>query len=196
MTVTKPKDPIAEFKKWFAEAEAAESVNPNAMMLATCTVDGRPSARMVLLKDVSDQGFTFYTNLESRKGTELADNPLAALCFYWKALARQVSIEGPVEAVDDAEADEYFASRSRMSRIGAWASKQSQPMPGRFELEKRVAEFTAKFHVGVVPRPNFWSGFRIVPKTIEFWQEHQFRLHQRVLYTRAGDGWKMETLYP
>ena len=196
MTVTKSEDPIAEFKKWFAEAEAAEPVNPNAMTLATCTVDGRPSARMVLLKDVSDQGFTFYTNLESRKGTELANNPLAALCFYWKALARQVSIEGSVEAVDDVEADEYFASRSRMSRIGAWASKQSRPMTGRFELEKRVAEFTAKFHVGAVPRPIFWSGFRIVPKTIEFWQEHQFRLHQRVLYTRAGDGWKMETLYP
>jgi len=196
MTITTSKDPIAVFNKWFAEAEAAEPVNPNAMTLATCTVDGRPSARMVLLKDVTDRGFTFYTNLTSRKGTELAKNPLAALCFYWKTLARQVSIEGPVEAVDDAEADEYFASRSRMSRIGAWASKQSRPMTGRFELEKRVAEYTAKFHVGAVPRPSFWSGFRVVPKTIEFWQEHQFRLHQRVLYTRAVEGWRMETLYP
>ena len=196
MTITTSKDPIAVFKKWLAEAAATESVNPNAMTLATCTGDGRPSARMVLLKDVTDHGFTFYTNLTSRKGVELAKNPLAALCFYWKTLARQVSIEGPVEAVDDAEADEYFASRPRMSRIGAWASKQSQPMTGRFELEKQVAEYTAKFHIGAVPRPNFWSGFRVVPKTIEFWQEHQFRLHQRVLYTRAVEGWRVETLYP
>lgn len=194
--VTKVKDPIGEFKQWYAEAEKAEPINPNAMTLATCAADGKPTARMVLLKDATDEGFTFYTNLGSRKGGDLAANPWAALCFYWKNIARQVRVEGPVVAVDDAEADEYFASRARMSQIGAWASKQSQPMSGRFELEKRIAKYTAKHLVGAVPRPEFWSGYRVVPERIEFWSEYQFRLHLRTLYTRDGDDWTVETLYP
>jgi len=194
--VTDNKDPIDEFKQWFAEAEKAEPINPNAMTLATCTADGKPTARMVLLKDVTDEGFTFYTNLGSRKGGNLADNPWAALCFYWKNVARQVRVEGPVVTVNDAEADEYFASRPRMSQIGAWASKQSQALSGRFELEKRIAKYTAKHLVGPVPRPEFWSGFRVVPERIEFWSEHEFRLHERTLYIRDGDNWTTETLYP
>jgi pyridoxamine 5'-phosphate oxidase len=151
---------------------------------------------MVLLKDVDHRGFTFYTNLDSRKGEELIANPAAAMTFHWKSLRRQVRIEGTTEVVDDAEADDYFATRARLSQIGAWASKQSRPLEGRFELEKRVARYTAKFHVGAVPRPENWSGFRLVPTRIEFWKSMEFRLHDRLVYHRADDGWTSERLYP
>ena len=189
-------DPIALFKAWFADAEKSEPGLPNAVALATTAPSGAPSVRMVLLKDVDARGFVFYTNLESRKATELGANPKAAMCFHWKSVHRQVRVEGRVERVPDDEADAYFATRERLSQIGAWASKQSRPLEGRFELEKRVAEFTVRFHVGRVPRPDFWSGFRVVPHAIEFWQQQSFRLHDRVVYHRRGDGWTTERLYP
>lgn len=195
--MTQPEsDPITLFRTWFAEAEKSEPSDPTAVALATATPAGVPSVRMVLLKDVDAEGFAFYTNLNSRKGRELAGNPNAAMCFHWKSLRRQVRIEGRVRAVPDAEADAYFASRPRLSRIGAWASKQSQPLAGRFELERRVAEYTAKFNVGEIPRPDFWSGFRIVPARIEFWSEAQFRLHDRLVYHAEEGGWRTERLYP
>lgn len=191
------QDPIELFRQWFADAEAAEPEYPNAMTLATADAEGRPSARMVLLKGLDDRGFVFYTNLTSRKGRELAENPHAALVFYWKSLTRQVRIEGAIESVSDEDADAYFASRPRLSQIGAWASRQSTPLEGRFELEKRVAKYTAKFNVGTIPRPEFWSGFRLLPARIEFWKEEAFRLHDRSLYTRTDDGgWQMEKLFP
>ena len=189
-------DPIAQFKAWLAEAEKTEPSLATAMTLATASPAGVPSARMVLLKDVDDQGFTFYTNLESRKARELRENPMAALCFHWKATKRQVRIEGAVAPVGEQEADAYFQSRPRGAQIGAWASKQSAPLEGRFELERRVAKFTAQFHVGTVPRPEFWSGYCIAPQQIEFWQEKAFRLHDRVVFNRANDGWVTEQLYP
>ena len=190
------EDPIALFKSWFAEAARAEPSDANAVALATADAAGRPSARMVLLKDVDARGFVFYTNRESRKGLELLANPRAALCFFWKSLDRQVRVEGPVEPVADAEADSYFGTRDRASQIGAWASSQSRPLESRFALERRIAEFTAKFHVGTVPRPPFWSGFRLVPEAIEFWQERPFRLHDRPVYHRAGSAWSARKLYP
>ena len=196
MTITTEEDPIELFEAWFAEARESEPNDPGAMDLATATPKGVPSARMVLLKGVDQGGFTFYTNLNSRKGKELLANPVAALTFHWKSLRRQVRIEGSVEMVDDAEANAYFATRARLSRIGAWASKQSRPLEGRFELEKRVARFTAKFHVGTVPRPEFWSGFRLVPTRIEFWKSMKSRLHDRLVYHRGDDGWTSERLYP
>jgi pyridoxamine 5'-phosphate oxidase len=195
MNVT-PENPISQFKVWLADAEKSEPDNHNAMTLATVDADGRPSARMVLLKDADEGGFVFYTNLTSRKGRELVANPHAALVFHWKSLTRQVRVEGAVEAVSDQEADDYFHSRARLSQIGAWASKQSQPLEGRFELERRVAKYTAKFNIGTVPRPEFWSGFRVVPSRIEFWREEAFRLHDRTVYTRAGDDWTTEKLFP
>ena len=196
MTVTTSENPIGLFKDWLADAERSEPNNPNAMTLATVTPDGAASARMILLKGVDERGFTFYTNLGSRKAEQLSVNPRAALCFYWKSLKRQVHVEGTVERVDDAEADAYFATRPRSAQIGAWASKQSRPMEGRFRLEARVAKYTAKFHVGTVPRPDFWSGFRVVPQLIEFWREQPFRLHDRVVYHRDGGGWTRQRLYP
>ncbi|MEE8393079.1 MAG: pyridoxamine 5'-phosphate oxidase [Rhodospirillales bacterium] len=196
MTVTSSIDPIDLFKKWLAEAERSEPVNPEAAALATVSPDGMPSSRMILVKGVDERGFVFYTNLESSKAHDLAANPKASLCFYWKSLKRQVRVEGIVEMVDEAEADAYFASRPRAARIGAWASKQSQSLEGRFELEARVAKYTARFHVGDVPRPDFWSGFRIVPGDIEFWRERSFRLHDRTIYHRQQDGWTMKRLYP
>lgn len=191
-----PPDPITQFLEWFEEAKKLPVNEPAAVTLATCTKDGRPSARMVLLKGVDEAGFVFYTNLASRKGRELAENPHVALCFYWDALKQQVRVEGRVEPVTPAEADAYFQSRARDSRIGAWASKQSQPLEHTGALVKRVAEYTAKFGVGDVPRPEFWSGFRLKPERIEFWKMAYARLHDRTVYSRAGDGWATEKLYP
>ena len=196
--MAEPDDPIARFEAWMAEAAKTEPNDPNAVCLATATPDGRPSARMVLLKGVDARGFVFYTNLESRKGGELAANPHAALCFHWKGIARSVRVEGPVEPVTPEEADAYYASRSRGSRIGAWASKQSRPLEGRWALERAVAEYTLKFCIGEVPRPAFWSGFRVLPRRIEFWRNMPFRLHERVVFLRddAAEPWRTELLYP
>lgn len=197
MKLTDNKTVFGKFGDWFAKAEAAEPAFPNAMALATVGADGRPSSRMVLLKGWDEDGFVFYTNLDSRKGSELAENPNASLLFYWKSLKRQIRVEGVVHQVSDAEADAYFATRPRDARIGAWASKQSEAMEGRFEFEARIAKFAAKFAVGEVPRPDNWSGFRLVPDEIEFWKERKFRLHERLVY-RLQDGgeWREETLYP
>ena len=189
-------DPYAIFAEWMAEATRTEPNDPNAMCLATATPDGRPSARMVLLKGQDARGFVFYTNLESRKGGELAANPHAALCFHWKTLARSIRIEGAIEAVSDAEADAYYASRSRGSRIGAWASRQSRGLEGRWALEKAVAEYTVKFGMGEIPRPPHWSGFRLLPARIEFWRDMPFRLHERRVFVGNGADWGLETLYP
>lgn len=190
------QDPFERFKDWFAEAEKSEDM-PEAMSIATVDSEGRPSLRMVLLKDHGPDGFTFYTNLASRKAQEIAGNPNMAFCFHWKSLSRQVRIEGEVTPVSDEEADAYFASRPKDSQIGAWASKQSQPMEGRFEFEARILKYTTKFGLTAVPRPDFWSGFRMVPRRMEFWQDRKFRLHDRHIYT-ANDqnGWDNETLYP
>lgn len=193
---TSDADPIVLFREWLAEATQREPNDPTAMSLATVGVDGHPSVRMVLLKGVDDQGFVFYTNLESRKAADLAANPRASLLFHWKSLRRQVRIDGGVSGVSDAEADAYFASRPRGAQIGAWASRQSQSLESRFALEKRVAEYTAKFGLGTIPRPAFWSGYRIRPERLEFWQDRPFRLHDRLVYIRAGDGWRTDKLYP
>jgi len=194
-------DPFALFQAWLKEAEKSESNDPTAMALATATADGRPSVRMVLLKDVvprpgPEGGFVFYTNMESRKGEDLRANPHAALCFHWKSLRRQVRVEGPVVPVPDAEADAYFESRARESRIGAWASLQSRPLTERLELEKRVASFGAKFGIGAIPRPDWWTGARVVANRIEFWRDRPFRLHDRVVYSWDGVAWQTQRLYP
>jgi pyridoxamine 5'-phosphate oxidase len=194
---TPPADPLELFRQWYAEAEESEPNDPNAMALATADPAGMPSVRMVLLKGYDADGFVFYTNLESRKGVQLLENPKAALVMHWKSLRRQVRVEGMVHQVSDEEADAYFASRSRGSQIGAWASRQSQPMASAHDLEKRVAQYTARFHVGGVPRPDHWSGFRIAPTRIEFWREGRFRLHERILYIAdGGRGWTIQRLYP
>ena len=195
-------DPFALFEDWMAEAARSEPNDPNAMTVATCTPDGTPSARIVLLKGVDATGFVFYTNKQGRKGTELLANPRAALLFHWKTLGRQVRIEGRVEHVTDAEADAYYASRARVSRLGAWASEQSRPLAERAELERRVAELDARYPGETIPRPPHWSGFRVIPAYIEFWQDMPFRLHDRRTYTRenegvrAGEGWTTGRLYP
>lgn len=191
-----PTDPIEHFKAWLNEAHESEPNDANAMSVASVGADGMPSVRMVLLKDVDHAGFVFYTNYESQKGRELLAQRKAAICFHWKSLRRQVRVEGDVETVSEAEADAYFNSRPRDSRIGAWASDQSRPMEGRFELEKKVAKFAAKYAIGEVPRPPHWSGFRIVPSRIEFWRDRPFRLHERQNFVRDGESWKTDILYP
>ena len=189
--------PFTLFDSWFAEAQASEPNDPNAMALATVDADGRPSARMVLLKGHDTAGFVFYTNLESRKGLALAAHPHAALLFHWKSMKRQIRIEGAVEPVSDAEADAYFASRPRDSRIGAWASDQSRPLKNRAHFLTRIAEFAARYPVGEVPRPPHWSGFRLVPDRFEFWQDQAFRLHERRVFARGAKGvWEEGLLYP
>ncbi|MBX2804537.1 MAG: pyridoxamine 5'-phosphate oxidase [Hyphomicrobiales bacterium] len=191
-------EPFALFGDWFADAKAREPNDPNAMALATVDGRGLPNVRMVLLKDFSPSGFTFYTNFESAKGRELLENGKAALCFHWKSLRRQVRVRGNVEQVNEAEADAYFESRPRGSRIGAWASQQSRPLEGRFALEKAVAAYTAKYAVGSVPRPEYWSGFRLSPTEIEFWHDRPFRLHDRIVFNRtdASSPWDRRRLYP
>jgi pyridoxamine 5'-phosphate oxidase len=188
-------EPLAPFRRWLDEAWKGEP-NAHAMTLATATPEGRPSARAVLLKGLDARGFVFYTNLESRKSDELFANPHAALCFLWKSLSRQVRVEGTVEQVADDEADAYFASRPRDSQLGAWASDQSRPLASHALLERRVDEFSRRFEEVTVPRPIYWSGFRVVPQRVEFWQERPYRLHDRLLFIREGEGWRRERLFP
>ena len=189
-------DPIARFQEWFAAARAQEPTDATAMSLATADASGRPAVRMVLLKAVDARGFVFYTNLTSPKIADLGANPRAALCFHWPKLERQVRIEGRVEPVSEAEADAYFSTRPRLSQLGAWASKQSKPMAGRWVLEQAVAKAALQFGVAAVPRPPFWSGRRVVPEVIEFWQQRAFRHHERERYWRATEGWRSEWLFP
>jgi pyridoxamine 5'-phosphate oxidase len=189
-------DPIAFFQEWFADARAREKSDSTAMALATADPQGRPAVRMVLLKHVDERGFVFYTNLESPKADDLRDNPRAALCFHWAVLERQVRIAGRVGPVSAAEADAYFATRPRLSQLGAWASRQTQPIAGRFVLEQAVAVAALRFPVGVVPRPPYWSGYRVTPEVIEFWHERPFRHHDRQRFTREGEGWRHEWLFP
>ncbi|GAB6853928.1 pyridoxamine 5'-phosphate oxidase [Asaia astilbis] len=189
-------DPFALFTEWMEEAEAKEPNDPNAMAIATATASGVPSVRMILLKGVDERGFVFYTNLESRKGSELLANPHAALLFHWKSLRRQIRIEGPVEPVSNEEADRYFASRSRNSRIGAIASDQSRPLASRVEFEERIKAVTDRFEGQEPQRPDNWSGFRLVPDQMEFWQDRPFRMHDRATWTRQENDWAVTRLYP
>ena len=189
-------DPFRLFADWFAEARESEPNDPDAMALATATPDGRPSVRMVLLKGHGPDGFTFYTNLDSRKGAELSANTRAALLFHWKSLRRQVRIEGPVSPVLDPEADAYFDSRSRDSQLGAWASWQSRPLDARATFETRYEEMVRRFEGQTVPRPPRWSGFRVTPQLFEFWSDRPHRLHERRVFTPADNGWQEGLLYP
>ena len=196
MTEAPFDEPFQRFQNWFEEARQKEPNDPNAMAVATVDAAGRPSLRMVLLKGHDEHGFVFYTNFESRKGRDLLENPQAALLFHWKSLRRQIRIEGPVSPVSEAEADEYYHSRPRQSQIGAWASQQSRPLESRFALEKAVAKYAAKHPIGEIPRPAYWSGFRIVPDYFEFWEDKPFRLHDRLVFQRDGDAWRTEKLFP
>ncbi len=195
---TERGDPFGLFADWIKDAEKSEPNDPNGMALATVDADGLPNVRMVLLKGFDERGFVFYTNMESQKGRELLASWKAALAFHWKSLHRQVRLRGVVEEVSREEADSYFASRPRDSRIGAWASQQSRPLESRFALEAAVAKYAVKYAIGDVPRPPFWSGFRLKPLSIEFWHDRPFRLHDRVIFQRSGeqDAWAKERLYP
>ncbi|QPC86997.1 pyridoxamine 5'-phosphate oxidase [Mesorhizobium sp. NBSH29] len=194
---TEAEEPFLLFSRWLADANESEPNDPNAVALATVDTEGLPDVRMVLLKEFDEHGFVFYTNFESAKGSEILATMKAAMCFHWKSLRRQVRVRGPVEIVTDAEADAYFETRPRGSRIGAWASKQSRALESRFALEKAVAEYTARYAVKSIPRPAYWSGFRIVPQAIEFWHDRPFRLHDRLVFSRDEKGtWEKHRLYP
>jgi pyridoxamine 5'-phosphate oxidase len=187
--------PFAQFHEWMTEAEKSEPNDPNAMVVGTAAPNGHPSVRTILLKGVDDRGFVFYTNKESRKGEELAINPRVALLFYWKSLKRQIRIEGVVEHVTEAEADAYYESRPRNSRLGAWASPQSRPLVNRTVLEERLAEMEKRYP-DAVPRPDYWSGYRVLPEMFEFWQEMPYRLHDRTVYRRSPGAWEQSKLFP
>ncbi|WP_313536594.1 pyridoxamine 5'-phosphate oxidase [Sphingomonas sp.] len=189
-------DPFALFHDWYTEARSTELNDSNAVALATADASGHPSVRMVLLKGYDERGFVFYTNRESRKAAELAANPHVALLFHWKSLRRQIRIEGPIAFASDEESDAYFASRSRDSQLGAWASDQSRPLDSRATFEARFAEAQARFEGGPVPRPPHWGGYRVTPERIEFWLDREHRLHERRVFTRAGEGWAEGMLYP
>jgi pyridoxamine 5'-phosphate oxidase len=195
---TAADEPLRLFAAWFAEATRSEPAEPSAMTLATVDSDGLPNARMVLMKGFDEQGFVFYTNLDSQKGRELGASPKGALVFHWKSLNRQVRLRGPIEQVADALADAYFASRPRLAQIGAWASQQSAPLESRMAFEKSVAFYMAKFAVGAIPRPPNWSGYRLQPLVMEFWQDRPYRLHDRIEFRRgaAGAPWRKTRLYP
>lgn len=194
--MNKTSDPIVRFAAVLEEARKTDLPEPTACVLATTSTDRRPSARVVLLKAFDSRGFVFYTNLGSRKAHELREVPAAALCFYWPPLNKQVRVEGSVELVSDAEADAYFATRPRGAQIAAWASRQSETLPGRGELEERVRDLEREYAGRDVPRPPFWSGYRLVPSQIEFWSSGEHRLHDRTLFTRTGDHWEIRKLYP
>ena len=190
-------DPFAWFQRWMTDAEASEPNDPNAMTVVTVGSGGRPSARTILLKGVDARGFIFYTNTHSRKGDELAANPWAALLFFWKSLGRQIRIEGKVESVTSAEADAYYATRARISRLGAWASDQSRPLAARSDLEHRLAELEAKYPGDDIPRPPHWSGYRVLPDRFEFWLDMPYRLHDRTIFTSdPNGGWARGKLFP
>jgi pyridoxamine 5'-phosphate oxidase len=199
---TEENEPYSLFGTWLAEAGKTEPNDPNALALATVDETGLPNVRMVLLKGFDERGFVFYTNFESQKGVELLASRKAAMCFHWKSLRRQVRVRGDIEIVTDAEADEYYATRPRQSRIGAWASRQSRPLEGRFALEKAVAEYGLRYAVGEIPRPPHWSGFRLKPVSIEFWHDRPFRLHDRLEFRRVpdsapdGNRWTKVRMYP
>jgi len=197
MSIPHQENPLTLFHAWLAEAEASEAIHePTAMVLSTVDGDLLPDSRVVLLKQADDEGFVFFTNLGSTKARELAENRGAALCFYWMPLDKQIRVRGRVEPVSDSEADAYFAQRPKQSQIGAWASRQSEPYTQRLEFERRIAKYGAKYAIGKVPRPPFWSGYRLRPLQIEFWLKMPYRLHDRLRYNRRGDGWTHERLYP
>ncbi len=196
--ISEVNEPLSAFAEWLKEAEASEPNDPTAVALASVDSDGMPNVRMVLLKGFDERGFVFYTNFESQKGEEILQQKKAAMCFHWKSLRRQVRIRGDIEVVSDEEADAYYQSRARASRIGAWASKQSRPLESRFALEKEVAKYTAKYALGQVPRPPHWGGIRIIPTYIELWKDGAFRLHDRIVFQRSnsGEDWTKSRLYP